>query len=427
MRPGDLTPISSTTTEPRSTREWLTDTHSRLEHLLPARVPAALITEELTGPDGMPIDVLQHFKLHGRNLRTLLGNWRGLLHSVQAIGGRQAIDDAAPAWPGFEDVWIPVADDLQLAGRLGFANVPSDPRVARALPHPRVGQPRDADCIVLLPGLFGDNSILRTRDLAAALRWAGFHVLALELRAHGQTEARYPSVYYTFGVLEVGDLMVVSEWLQNLPHVRRTGLVGFCWGANLGLLAAWYDARGQQPHFSAGIMAFSPVLRFEELVEELETPRAYLINPVLASMQNTVRGRTMRKTHPEVTHSLRKLIEFEFTRSALKYPGGTDDGKRFLRLRPYRGKQAGNKLARARVPVLIVHAANDPLCHTQDVADLMAAVDNPAVAALILPGGGHVGFAPYARSYYFNLILSFFDPATGPAAALPAVSSFPAD
>ena len=420
MQPGDLIRVAPwPASSPRTMRRWLNDTHSQLEHLLPRSRARALVTKDLVDSAGRPIDVLGHFGLKHRNLRRVLENWSGLSHSAQAIGSEFFIDRAPPAWPGFEDIWIPVSDGIQLSGRLGFSEN-----------HGRI---RDADCIVLLPGLFGDKGILRTRDLAAALRASGLHVLALDLRGHGQTEARYPDVYYTFGVLETVDLMIVSEWLESLPHVRRTGLIGFCWGANLGLLAAWYDSRPPQhvsitsalarrlppvspkPHFSAGVIAFSTVFHFEGLIEELETPTAFVIDPVLANMQATTRQRSKRKNHPEITHSLGKLIEFEYARSDLSYPQGTEDGLRFLRLTPFKGKPAGDKLANARMPILVVQAANDPLCPAQVVADLIAELDNPNVAALILPGGGHIGFAPYARSYYFNLIVSFFHPQHGAA------------
>jgi len=406
---------------PPSTREWLARAHAHLGHLLPEYDPSVLLTEDLIDPSGAPVDVMRHFGRTGQRLRTLRDNWHGIAHSAQAIGGGEAVDEPAPPWPGFEELWIPIRDGLALYGRLGLAE--DGGRVLRA------------DCIVILPGLFGDLSILRTRDLAMALRSAGFHALALDGRAHGRTEARYPDIYCNFGVLETIDLLHVSEWLERQPFVRRTGLVGFCWGANLGLLAAWYDGRPERHrsitealaarlpevsprrHFRAGVLAFASVLHFEELADQLEKPRAYLMDPILATMQETIRRRAGRKHHPERTHSLRKLIEFEFARSELDYPDAVRDGYHFLRFKPYRGEPAGAKLAEARIPVLIVHAVNDPLCPAQDVADLMAGVDNSNVAAMILAGGGHVGFAPYARAYYFSLILNFFDPLCGAAAA----------
>ncbi len=506
MRPDDFVPLSCDPGRPETVRAWLRESQAQLAALLPEHKPPPLLSEQMVGAGGETVDVLDHFELTGRDLRTLLGNFRGLAHSAQAIGS----DDGDPAklrpWPGFEDVLVPVAPGVELSARLGLAR--------------RHGAIVQADCIVLLPGLLGDNAIYRTRDLAAALLSRGHHVLAVELRGHGQTDARLPHVCYTFGVLETVDLMRVSEWLEAMPHVRRTGLIGFCWGGNLGLLAAWYDgwtaasrdgfnhspqetdaaraAASERPqpagpgataleqwaatasglsefeacssitpelakrlppiepqrHFSAGVIAFSSVFAFEELVDEMDAPVSYLSDPILGTLQGTVRDRTEAKGHPEATTSLRKLIEFEFARSALNYAatddaadevsagdvegqhaaaqplpygrgsdgaashGGVADGYRFLRFKPYRGMSDCDKLRYSRVPTLIVHAANDPLCPAQDVADLIARTPNPNVAAVILPGGGHVGFPPFARSYYFSLILNFFDPDHGAAACV---------
>jgi predicted alpha/beta-fold hydrolase len=342
------------------------------------------------------------------------------VHTAQATGADEAIEIPAPPWPGFEDVWIPINDRLQLAARLGLAR--------------RDGEPHVADCIVIIPGLLGDNAVRRTRDIGFALRDVGRHVLALELRGFGQTEARYPDVPYNFGVLETGDLLAVAEWLQEKPFVRDTGLMGFCWGANHALLAAWEDgrpaddpivvaalrpylrARSDEPHYRAGIIAFSPVLRFEEIIEELERDWSLLADPVLYTLQDGVAARMIRKQHPEISGNLRRLIEFEFANSELRYPQAVADGCQYLRFLPHRGKPAGDKLEHTRVPLLVVHGANDPLASVQAVAELFITLDNPQVAGVVLPGGGHVGFAPYARAYFYSLILNFFDPERGPAA-----------
>jgi len=63
---------------------------------------------------------------------------------------------------------------------------------------------------------------------------------------------------------------------------------------------------------------------------------------------------------------------------------------------PYRGQPAGDKLESARVPVLIVHSVNDPLQTAQEVVDLLVDTENPQVAGIVLPGGGHIGFQAYA-------------------------------
>lgn len=426
MRSGDLVLIDPPPhhSPGPAARPWLVYAHARLKRLLPAHRDSALLTDDL-GTADHPTDVFSYFKLDPRRLHTLLYNCTAISQTAQAAGAEPYIDRRPPAWPGFEDVWVPVAPEVQLAARLGFA-LQAD------------GTPRAADCIVLLPGLLGDNGVLRTRDIACALRTAGFHVLALEQRGHGQTEARYPNIPYTWGAFETGDLLAVSEWLQDMPQVRRTGLVGFCWGANHALVAAWEDGRRdddpdaaaprmramQRPHsprrhYEAGIIAYSPVLRFENLIEASTRDWTMLQHPVYNAMQETICDRAVRKHFPEATRSFRKVIEFDAMRAASYYEGAVDDGIDYVRLMPHGNKRVGPKLAAARVPVLIVHGSNDPLAPAQDVADFLSPLQNPNVAAVILPGGGHVGFAPHSRAYFYSLMINFFDPQRGPAPAVP--------
>lgn len=435
MRPGDVTRLVDDSTGTRvreSARKWLENAHQRLRHLLPKQKPTALLTGDLVDADGRAVDVLRHFGLRRDQLETLAGNCSGLTQTAQ-LSGKDFVGEEPAQWPGFETIWVPVRNDLSLFGLMGLAK---DER----------GRIREADCIVILPGILGHTSIARTRDLASFLVQQGFHALAIELRGHGQTELRHPNIYYTFGTQETDDLMVVSEWLQSKPHIRRTGLVGFCWGANHALLCAWDDGRAEhhpsigtkmaaymrprsgRRHFEAGIMAFSPTLRFEEIVESVDVERAGIEYPVQANLQVTIENRVAQKRHHDHASfdpaacpgSLRKLIEYEFARSELSYDGSVEDAYRFMRLLPYRGQPDGDKLADARVPVLIVQGANDPLACSQDVADLVAKTVNPNVAAIVLPGGGHVGFAAYARAYYFSLIANFFDESSGPGAVSPS-------
>jgi alpha-beta hydrolase superfamily lysophospholipase len=57
----------------------------------------------------------------------------------------------------------------------------------------------DADRIVILPGIHGSQTAMRSRDLALALRQTEFHALTLDQRGHGQTARRYPFKAYAWG------------------------------------------------------------------------------------------------------------------------------------------------------------------------------------------------------------------------------------
>ena len=329
LRPQDsrlVSPAEDGLTAGQSPRAWLRATHGQLARLLPSSAPEPLLTEDLVNAEGRAVDVFAHFGVRRESLQSLFGNLRGIRCTAQAAAQDYHIDRPAPPWPGFEDVWIPIDEDLSLSGRLGYAR--------------QGGVIRQADGIVVLPGLFGDHGVKRTKDLAIFLRASGFHVLSLEVRGHGQTEAKYPDQCHTFGVLETDELMLVSDWLEENPHVRRTGLIGYCWGANIALLAGWYDghplddpsisptlrtllkASPGRRRFSAGIMAFSAFLRWEELLDELDTPRSYLSEPIYASIQGTVRDRMERKNHPQKSGNLRKLIEYDYLCCDASLPGG---------------------------------------------------------------------------------------------------------
>ncbi len=394
-----------------SAREWLAACGPQLSSLLPRHHRPPLTESELVGPDGRLIDVFVHFRTDPKARSSLLKNFLGLMHTAQCAHGSDTHIDLPP-WDGFEDVWIPVADGVRLFGRLGLAT--------------RGDRPIAADCIVVLPGLFGTLEVERTRAIVAALRDSGRHALAIELRGYGRTAEVQPQVSSTFGVLETGDLLALAEWLQARPEVERTGLIGFCWGANLALLAAWEDGRSaadrnvsprlapllrplsESRHYEAGVLAISPVVGFEDLLEACEAPTPRLRDPVLHALQKRIREQKQLAGYAPADGSLMALIEAEFARSPLRYSGAVADGLRYLQLRPGATPDTANKLECARIPVLIVHAANDPTASVQATAELGAQVCNPNVAVILLEGGGHVGFAAYARDWFYSLLLNFF-------------------
>lgn len=405
-----------------STREWLTVAHRRLDSFLPPGHTPPLLTEDMGQPGRISVDVYHYFDRNPRGMNSIFSNLGGLLGTVQATGSR--FGPALPSdWPEFDDVWIPVAPGLELAGRLGLA-------------RDDTGQPIITDCIVILAGLFGDNSTVRSRDLGVALREAGFHVLSLEQRGHGWTEARYPDHAYTFGVLEIGDVLAVGEWLQRRPEVRETGLIGFCWGATQAILAGWEEGRdenhpdvtpGLKPYlrtrtgtrvFAAGVVAFSPPLEFERLLDRLEHRATWFSNPVFAALNDIVDARARQKGYPEVDGDLRALTRLEAARACPDFPGFCDAGLRYVRLMPYLDRPVTNKLESIRVPTLIVYGIDDPVASAQPVADLLSHTQNPMVAGVILPGGGHCGFAPYSKNYFYSLLISFFDRDLGATACV---------
>jgi alpha-beta hydrolase superfamily lysophospholipase len=156
-------------------------------------------------------------------------------------------------------------------------------------------------------------------------------------------------------------------------------------------------------------------------MDELDRARSRWRHPMYAAIQDTVRERTKRKGYP-VTGSLRQLMDHEYGGYKVPMTHGLREGYAMLRLVSYKNQPAGHKLEFARMPVIILHGADDPLVPAQDIADLVAGIANPKVAAIILPSGGHVGFAGYAPNYCFSLIRNFFDPVRGAASSFDPAS-----
>jgi len=412
LEPGGATRAGTPANLPA--RQWLVNAHEKLKYLLPRHHKPTLLTDELSDPSCRPVDLVARYSLKPDKLESMFVNFLGLSYSAQ-VTGADAGNTPAPKWPGFIDIWVPINADLKLAGRLGMARGAD-------------GKVISADCIVLLPGLCGGNNVIRQRDLAVALKANGLHVLAVETRGQGQTAVRYPNVACTWGIFESSDLLVVSDWLEAKPNVRRTGLIGFSWGGSHALLTAW--AEGQPARhlsiapqiakvlpklpkgrrYRAGVLVFSPVLDLEVLTEKLATPQPYLIHPVRAGLQKTIRNWKTLRGFPNPTGALHDVIRCR----QLDYEGSYEDQVRFVRFLPYKGKPAGDKFANIRVPLLIVHGADDPIAPVQTVANLTTGLKNPNVATIILPSGGHIGFAPYAKSWFYSMVLSFFDPTKGP-------------
>lgn len=403
---------------PGDARRWLRQTHDALAPLLPPG-RRALTTEELGALGRAPRRLYEHFRQDPAALTSPLRNARGLYYTSVAAAG-DATDGAGAAepapWGGFRSVWVPAAEGLRLFGRLGC-------------------QETDADAILIAVGLFGDLDGHRYRDLSRALRARGHHVLALEMRGHGRTGAAHPGAPLTFGVLEAVDLLSAAAWVRGACPTRRVGLIGFSWGALDAVLAAWLDgdpgtsdprdpigrrlpAPGARPAFDAGVLALSPVLDLVDLGERYERRAAFLSDPARYLIQKTIARYLERRGGPQ-DHRVWPLVRFELARSAfgLEYGDAARTLRRSLRHLRLTGAEGAAKLERVRVPLLIVHAADDPVAPAHPLGELAARVRNENVSTLLLPGSGHIGLAAQAPGYYEALIARFFDAAQGPTAA----------
>jgi len=407
--------------EPRaSTRQWARVAHEQFRDLLPSSARDALFVEDFRTGDGSTTDVYVHFGWNRLYLANIFKNFFGLLNTIQCIGSRSH-EGRPVAWPGYEVVSVPMEDGLELFGLLGKPTGPD----------------AGGSYIVLTHGLFGSLSGFDFFNTAEALRSRGHHVLAVSKRGHGDTHRRHPEYPNTFGASESRDYISASQWLRDRHGAKRVGLLTYCWAALEALFAAWIDGRpadprdageptvwnslpkpGPQTWFDAGIFAVSPSTDFPTLCNALDTRRSQFDEPVLHFIQNATMDR-MRELGLSPSHRMWALIDHELGRSRWSRQCGDPDRAkreiaRFLNLTADNWNEGRARMEMVRCPLLVLHAANDPLAPAHGVAELFAGVENPNVGVVMIREGGHTGFASLAKAYHYNLLLSFFDPKTGP-------------
>ncbi len=405
------------------TRPWTARLHQAAAPLLPRGRNDALTTDQLS-TGGQPTGVWQHFHLQPEHLDNIFFNLRALEQSSQTVSPTAGLDSGPvtrPAWDGFREVQVPVPGNASLYARLGT-------------PEPQNEIP--GSFVIITHGLFGTLDGMDVQNHVQTLRRAGHHVLAIEMRGHGQTQIQHPEYAITFGIAETGDLLAAARWLKTTHHATRVGLVTFSLTGFEALLAAWLDGAAPvielqtlplnallpphqpDPAFNAGMFIISAPIDILDVAARFEPQVSFLQAPVKYTFQNHVRRRLdYYKLSPGYT--MWDLARCEFPRNAIHglYPSfeaAKPDFMRFLDLSADHWSVGAARIENIRIPLLILNAANDPLATAQGVADLFARQHNPNLGVILLPEGSHIGFTAYSADYYYSLMLNFFDPATAP-------------
>ncbi len=243
--------------------------------------------------------------------------------------------------------------------------------------------PRDArPALVLVHGLGGSDGASYVIATGRHAWSQGWHVIRMNLRGAGDSEALCPRLYNAG--LE-GDVAAV---LENVARdAPRLGVVGFSLGANIALLAFSRPVSPLSPGARA-LVAVSAPLDLARCAEALERPANRLYQAYFMAMLRQAYRRLQRR-RPDL------------------YEGGRERGTRTVReyderiTAPYGGyasaadyyarSSAGPRVAAVSRPTLLLSASDDPMVP----GDSIAAWPLPASGAVtreVLPTGGHVGF-----------------------------------
>lgn len=271
------------------------------------------------------------------------------------------------------------------------------------------GRPRPA--IVISHGFMGsknDHYVIDTA-LRAYSEW-GFNVLGIDLRNFGRSQClRHGPT--TAGWKESEDLLAAAKYLSERPEVTSVGITGFSMGAGSTMLAACKAERF--PYLTGGAIAWNGYADARRMVRHISTrpPLSDQFFPVYLGF------RLMHKIRRE---DMKGYIEDPEQLSYLDAGFAGADFETYVEkiAAPFYGSAAeeyftnaspGNYLADARVPLLIVHSEDDPICPASEMDELReAASGNPNVEIWMMPAGSHCLFRYMDKAWYDTVMRGFF-------------------
>ena len=235
--------------------------------------------------------------------------------------------------------------------------------------------------VVIVHGWEGSAQSLYVLSLAADLHAAGYDVLRLNLRDHGDTHHLNQGLFHSCRLAEVVEAL---RSVQQLFPSHQLYLTGFSLGGNFMLRAA---AQASSARLRvAGVIAISPVLNPATTLDALEQGwwlyRQYF---VLKWSRSLRRKQTLWPQDFSFDHLLRLGDLRRMTEElVLQYTG-------FATVSDYFAGYAlvGERLAALEVPAIMVNALDDPIIPAQDLAHIA----RPKTLRVLTPRhGGHCGF-----------------------------------
>jgi predicted alpha/beta-fold hydrolase len=275
--------------------------------------------------------------------------------------------------------------------------------------HWQPGKRRDVPVLVIVHGLEGSSDSNYVLGLSENAFHRGYHVVRINQRNCGGTEALTPTLYNS-GMS--GDYRAVFEELCNNGGSRQIFFAGYSMGGNLvtKMAGEYGDA---VPKALKGICAVCPALDLAACADALERRDNFFYQ------RHFVRGLMSRyarkaKLFPERYAQngfgpIRTVREFDDEITAPQF--GYHDAQDY-----YEAVGAKKVVSQVRLPMLIITAQDDPFV---PYASFLRAkiTHNPAIRFLAPEHGGHCGFiSKYrgAKRFWVELqIVDFCDEIRG--------------
>jgi len=250
--------------------------------------------------------------------------------------------------------------------------------------HWQPGKTKDAPVIVIVHGLEGSSDGNYVRGIAEKAFHRGFHVVRMNQRNCGGTEALTPTLYNS-GMSP--DYRAVFEELSNADGFEQIFFAGYSMGGNLVTKMAG-EFGSAVPKALRGVCAVCPALDLGACADALERWDNY------AYQRRFVKGLMSRyarkhKMFPERypmkgLGPVRTVRQFDDVITAPQF--GYRDAQDY-----YDHVGAKRVAAQIRVPMLMITAQDDPFVpYASFLAPKINA--NPAIQFVASQHGGHCGF-----------------------------------
>lgn len=232
--------------------------------------------------------------------------------------------------------------------------------------------------LVLFHGLEGSSKRYYITRMAESAHNRGWNVVAPNWRGCSGRLNRQKRFYHSG---EIKDPETILQWVQDrFPDTVISG-AGFSLGAS-ALLNYLAEKRTNTP-----LRAFTAIstpfdLKSGSLLLGNGFNKIYTHYFLTSLKEKLIAKSKSTKGLPEFSGS--SLYDFDDMVTAPVH--GFDDAEHY-----YSACSSGRKLNQIKIPVLIIHSKEDPICPFTDIPKNVM-VDNPNIELILTNKGGHVGF-----------------------------------
>jgi predicted alpha/beta-fold hydrolase len=361
---------------------------------------------------GGPIrDVLRRLELRSRRpLRVPPERERtmdSVMEEMRALSHRLRPNPVAELRRGLADVSPFVVSQTREGAVLGYRYPAQfDQHIFEGADGERIAanvaiQQAERPALIVVHGLFSSSRFDYVRQIAvrAYYEW-GFNVAALDLRSFGMTEltTHAPS---TAGWKEGEDIVALGRYMKSLGSTT-CGALGISLGGSSVLNAC--NVAGVEDSLDGGILAVSPPADPLEVWRRLSEPvkPTHPRYPLHKAFHAMLVSRVRSGRWPQEVEAVESMVDVLDLIAEPYYELPAEE--------IWKNARGLDRIAEARVPLLVLHPEDDLIVKVDEARKLeAAAAGNDNVRVWILPAGAHGILEAIDSTFTYNVYRGFFE------------------